>query len=53
MADSNLESASGDCITCLDTEEVTVRTVQKKFQRKVRVSCSTAKGCLWSEAQLK
>ena len=25
-ADSDLESASGDCLSCLDTEEVAIRT---------------------------
>ena len=28
-ADSDLESASGDCLTCSDTEEVAIRTTQK------------------------
>ena len=32
---SDLESASGDCLTCLDTDDVAVRTAQKRFQKKV------------------
>ena len=52
-ANSDLESASGDCLTCLDTEEVAIRTAQKRFWKKVWASCSIARGCLWSEAQLK
>ena len=52
-ADSNLESASGDCLTCSDTKEVAIRTTQKRLWKKVRASCSIARGCLWSEAQLK
>ena len=53
VADSDLKSAAGDCLTCLDSEEVAVITAQKRFQKKVRVSCSIAKGCLWLKAQLK
>ena len=30
-----------------------IRTTQKRFQKKVRASCSIARGCLWSKAQLK
>ena len=52
-ANSNLELASVNCLTFSDTEEVAVRTVPKRFQKKVWASCSIARGCLWSEAQLK
>ena len=44
---------TGDCLTCLDTEEVAVNSAHKKFQKKVETSCSITKGCLWSEAYLK
>ena len=35
-ADSDLESAFGDCLTCLNTEEVAIRTVWKRFWKKVK-----------------
>ena len=34
VADSDLESASGDCLTCSDTDEVTIRSAQKRFKKK-------------------
>ena len=48
-----LSQQLGDCLTCLDTEEVAINSADKKFWKKVWASCSIAKGCLWSEAQLK
>ena len=53
VADSDLESASGGCLTCSDTEEVAIRTAQKRFWKKFQAPCSIARGCLWSESQLK
>ena len=53
MANSNTESASRDCITCLDTDEITTRTTHKKYRKRVQASCSLGKDCLWSEAHLK
>ena len=53
VADSDMESASGDCITCSDTDEVTIRTAWKKYRKRVGASCSLGKGRLWSEGQLK
>ena len=53
MADSNLESASGDCLSCLDTKEVVIRNAWKRFQKKVQAPCSIVRGCLWSQSQLK
>ena len=52
VVNSDLESASGNCLTCLDTEEVAVRTAWKRFWKKVWASCSIARGCLWSKAKL-
>ena len=34
-ANFDLESASGDCLTCSDTEEVAIRTTGKKFWKEV------------------
>ena len=53
VAESDMESASGDCIMCSDTDEVTIRTACKEYRKRVWTSCSLGKGSLWSEAQLK
>ena len=53
MVDSDMESALGDFVTCLDTDEVTIRTTYKKYWKRVQASCSLDKGSLWSEAQFK
>ena len=53
MADSDLDTASGDCVSCSDTDEVSILTTHKKYQRRVRVSCKLSKGSHWTEAQLK
>ena len=48
-----MDTDSGDCITYLDTDEVTIRTALKKYQKWVKVSYRPCKGRLWTEAQLK
>ena len=53
VANSDMESASGDCLTCSDTDEVTIWSTHKKYRRRVQASCSLGKGSLLSEAQLK
>ena len=53
MADLDMESAFGDCFTCLDMDEVTIRVTQKKYRKRVWASCNQGKGGLWSETQLK
>ena len=53
MADSDIDSASRDHFTCLDTDEVTVRITWKKYRKRVQASCSLGKDGIWSEAQLK
>ena len=53
MADSDMVSASGSCIMCSDTDELTIRTTHKKYRKRAWTSCSLGKGILWSEAQLK
>ena len=49
----NMEAVSRDCVTCSDTDEVTIRTTHKKYWKRVWASCHLDKGNLWSEAQLK
>ena len=53
LADSNLDTASGDYIMCSDTDEVSIQTAHKQYQRRVRTSCKLSKGNIWTEAQLK
>ena len=52
-ADSDLELAWGDCLTCTDMEEVVARMARKRLQKRVQAPCSIVRGCLWSEAQLR
>ena len=47
------DMASGDFITCSDTDEVTIQTTQKKYWKRVPPSCRLSKGILWTEAKLK
>ena len=51
--DSDMETVSGDCISCSDTDEVSIQTAHKKYQKMVWASCGLRKGSLWMEAQLK
>ena len=37
-ADSGPESATGDCLTCSDTEEVALNSAHKKLWKKVQAS---------------
>ena len=53
MANSNLDTASRDCFSCSDTEEVSIWTTWKRYRKRVRVSCKLSKGSYWMEAQLK
>ena len=53
VAVSYLDTISGDCIMCSDTDEVSIQTVPKKYQRRVRASCKLKKGNIWTEVQLK
>ena len=39
-ADSDLEWASGDCLTCSDMEELAIRMAWKRFQKRLQASCS-------------
>ena len=35
VVNSDIDNASRDCITCLDTDEVTIQTALKKYQKRV------------------
>ena len=52
-ADSSPWSATGNWLTCSDTQDAPINSACKKLWKKVCASCNIAKGCLWSEAQLK
>ena len=34
MADSDLDTASGDCLFCLDTDDISIRTAWEEIQKK-------------------
>ena len=51
--DSDMDTASGDCILCSDTDEVSVQTAHRKYWKTVWAYCRPRKGSLWTEAQLK
>ena len=53
MADSDLDTASGDCLSCFDTDDVSVWTAQRKYIKRVRESCKLSKGSDWMEMQMK
>ena len=53
MADANLDMASGDCLFCSDTDDVLMRTTQKKYRKRVRASCKLSKESDWMETQMK
>ena len=48
-----MDTASGDCILCSDTDEVVIQTTHKKYQKRLWASYRLSKGSLWTEAQLK
>ena len=45
-ADSDMDTASEDCVTCSDTDEATVQTTWKKYWKRVWASCRVSKGSL-------
>ena len=51
--DSNLDTASGDCLSCSDTNEVSIRMACKKYRKRVRASCKLSKGVDWMDTQMK
>ena len=53
MADSDLDTASEDCLSCSDTDDASIRTAQKKYRKRVRASCKLSKGSDWMETQMK
>ena len=53
VTDSSPESVTwDDCLMCLDSKDVTVKSAHKKFHKKVSTSCSPTKQSLWKDAQL-
>ena len=51
--DSDLDTTSGDCLSCSDTDEMSVRTAHKKYRKRVRASYKLSKGVDWTETQMK
>ena len=53
LVDSDLDTASGDCLSCSDTDEVSIRMAGKKYRKRVRASCKLSKGTDWMDTQMK
>ena len=51
QADTDLDTASRDCLSCSDTDDVSIST-QKKYRKRVRASCKLSKGSDWTETQI-
>ena len=51
--DSDVDTASGDCLSCLDTDAISVRTAHKKYRERVMASCQLSKGMDWMNVQMK
>ena len=47
--DSNLDTATWDCLSCSDTDEISVRTAREKYGKRVRASCMSSKGIVLDE----
>ena len=52
IADSNLESVTGECLTCSDTEEAAVKSTCQKFHKKVWALCRLTRQSLWTVSQM-
>ena len=53
VVDSDLDTASGDCFSYSDTEEVSIQTAQKRYRKRLRASYKLSKGSDWMEAKQK
>ena len=51
--DSNLDMASGDCLSCSETDDVSMWPAWKKYRKRVRASCKLSKGTDWMETEMK
>ena len=52
MADSNLDTTSRDCLSCLDADDISIRTAWKKYKKRLSASCKPSKGSDWTETQI-
>ena len=50
---SDMDTASGDCLSCSDTDELSVQTAHKKYQKNIWASCKLSKSNLRMETQQK
>ena len=53
VEDSDRDTASEDCISCSDTEEVSIQTAHKRYQKRVWASYRLNRSSLWTETQMK
>ena len=50
---SDMDTASGNCLSYSDTDEVFVQTVHRKYWKRVWTSCKLSKSTLWMMTQQK
>ena len=53
LADSYLDTASDNCLSCSNTDEVSIRSAHKKYRKRVRASYKLSKGIDWTDTQMK
>ena len=54
MADTDLDTASRDCLSWSDTDDVSIWTACKKYRKSSKsASCKLSKGSDWMETQMK
>ena len=51
--DSDMDTVSGDCLSCSDTDDASVHTTHKKYRKRVQASCKLSKSNIWMETQQK
>ena len=51
--DSNMDTASQNCLSCSDTDDASVWTAHKKYRKRVWTFCKLSKSNLWMETQQK
>ena len=53
MVDSHLDTASRDCLSYSDTDDISVQTAHKKYRKRARACCKLSRGSEWTETQMK
>ena len=53
VGNSDMDTASRDCLSCSDTDDASVQTVLRKYRKRVQASCKLSKSNIWMETQQK